>query len=208
MAQYPGFFASVFYGNSVLSAPTGAYDVSNVNFAMVYHEEEDEWKDRWTTWTLDADSMLLYQPANAPNSLIIGNDGHLYVLDDEYATDDGKAIPITLISCPLPEVDAQQGITASSRKRFQSVWWELATKPPTLGYRITVTLTDVNDPTNTVTRYVTQTTNRMHVDITLRCRQAYLSITTEVGKDFDPVVIGWSFQQESTLQQRKTTEVK
>lgn len=201
MAQYPGFFASVTYGDAVLTAPTGNYDVSGSVFAMVYHEEQADWKDRWTTWSLDADNMLLYQPSNGPNQILVANDGHLYVLDDELGTDDGKAIKITLVSGPLPEV--QEGVSAASRKRFRRVWWETATAPPSTGYRITVTLTDVNDENNKISRIVTQTTTRMDVDLVLRCRQAYLTLSFEVGRDFDPTVFGWSFQQESTRASRR-----
>lgn len=203
MAQYPGFFASVVYGTNTITAPVDTYDVSGATFALVYHEEQADWKDRWTTWSLDADSLLYYQPQAGNNKIIVGNDGHLYILDDEVFTDDGKAIPISMVSNPIPEV--QDDTPASTWKRFQDIWWELNTPPPSSGYTITVSLTDVHNSTNKITRIVTQTSTHMQLRMALRCKQAILSISTTVGKDFDPISIGWSFMQESVRKQKRST---
>jgi hypothetical protein len=145
---------------------------------------------------------LLYQPEHEANHILVGDSGHIYILDDNIATDEDAAIPITIISSPLPQIEGE--IAASSMKRFQNVWWELLDAPPETGYEVTVTLTDVNDSDNVVTRVVTQTTTRMHVDIALRCRQAYLSLIVTAGKDLSFTHIGYSFQQSLT---RKTTRL-
>ena len=160
---------------------------------MVYHQEEQEWQHRWTTWSLDTDSTLLYQPTDSPNKLFIGNDGHIYQLDDETATDDGKAIHIEIQTGPIPEVT--QEVLGHTYKRIHRVGWQLATPPPATGYTVELTLTDVNDAANTVTRVVQQFSAKIRVGIALRCRQAFLSLKTNVGKDFDIVMASIEFQQ-------------
>ena len=196
MAAYPGFFASVTFGADVLTTPNGTYNVTGLTYAMVLHEEALEWNDRWTTWTLDADSMYLYQPNNGPNRILVGNNGHIYQLEDETTTDEDAAIPIELVSGPLPIVS--QTVTASSFKRITEVWWDLVDVPPSTGYSVTVTLTDINDATNVNSVVVTQLKTRMYVKLTLRCQQAYLSLKTSVGKDFNVSRYGMKFQQESS----------
>ncbi len=198
----PGCFLSVTFSDNVLNTPDNTYDVAGLNFAMVLHDERIEWPHRWTTWGLNANSLLLYQPEHEANHILVADEGHIYVLDDSIATDEDAGIHVVFTSGPLPELSDE--ILGSTMKRFQNVWWEVETPPSETGYEVTVTLTDVNDAANTVTRIVEQFTTRMHVDITLRCRQARLTLSATVGKDLDFTHIGYSFQQSGT---RKTTRL-
>ena len=203
MSLHPGFFASVTFGADILVQPDDGYDVSDLSYAMVLHDEQIEWPFRWTTWGLATDSMLLYQPQDSINYMLVGDGGHLYILDDEIHTDEDAAIPLVLRSSPLPE--ASDEVPVSDMKRFQNVWWEIIDTPPSTGYEVTIRLTDVNDPTNFSERIVTQTTTRMHVDLTLRCRQAYLTILVTVGKNYNITNLGYSFQH---MVSRKTTRLQ
>lgn len=203
MALHPGFFASVTFGADILVQPDDGYDVSDLSYAMVLHDEQIEWPFRWTTWGLATESMLLYQPQDSINYMLVGDGGHLYLLDDEIHTDEDAAIPLTLRSSPLPE--ASDEVPVSDMKRFQNVWWEIIDAPPSTGYEVTMRLTDVNDPTNFSERIVTQTTTRMYVDLTLRCRQAYLTVLVTVGKNYNITNLGYSFQHMSP---RKTTRLQ
>ena len=193
MATLPGFFMSVNIGESTLIDPGDDYDVSGLTFAVVMHEHSDAPQYRWTTWTLDADSLLLYQPGDAPGYVVVGNAGHLYVLTEGIKTEDGKAVPIVYTSGPLPELD-DQGTTAIVHKQFHSVWWEVVTPPAGDGYVVTVKLVDVNDTTNFIERIVLQDSTRMNINMYLECRQAYLSIRTITGRDFNVTNYGYSYQ--------------
>lgn len=203
MGLHPGFFASVNFAASTLTQPSDEYDVSGLTYAVVLHDEQLEWPNRWSTWTLDADALLLYQPRDENSQMLVGNAGHIYILDDSIHTDDSVAIPISIRTVAIPQVDDE--VKASSFKRFQHVWWELETAPPSTGYEITVRLTDANDPSNYTQRTVLQYTTRMHITMPLRCRQAYLSLTATVGKDFNPTNMGYSFQQGHVRQTTKLT---
>jgi hypothetical protein len=196
----PGCFLSIDLGDQILSDPSNVIDVSNLNFAMVMSIDAEPVESRWTTWGIEADSLYLYQSTTNKNKVIAGNAGYLYSMSDEVYTDGGNAIPIVISTTPLPAVD--DSTDAYTMKRLHSVIWEVHTPPPSSGYEITLTVTDVNDETNTITRTVTQYATRMEVDIALKARQFRIRLSTSVNKDFDLVLLGYKFQ---VMNARKAT---
>lgn len=196
----PGFFISVDLGDAILSNPQNVIDVSNLNFAVVMAEDDAPVQARWTTWGMEADSLYLYQALTDKNRIIAGNNGFLYVLNEEEFTDGGNAIPIILTTAPLPTPD--DSVSAYTMKRVHSIIWEIHTPPPIAGYEITVTLTDVDDESNTVSRTVTQYGTRMEIDLALRARQFRLTLSASVTTDFDLILLACKFQ---VMDQRKST---
>ena len=200
----PGCFFVVNLGGSTLATPGIQNDVSGLNFAVVMEDGEEGTKQnpyRWSTWGLEADSLFLFQQQGRPNLVIVGNEGIIYKLDDKRITDDGVPIPVTWISAPLPTVDEKN--VAATMTRTQEIKWSVRTKPPTLGLKVTVTLIDVDTGT-TVSREVTQYTQKMHVKLTIRARQFRIRFDVSGSTDFDLAYLAYSYQTMST---RKTTAI-
>jgi hypothetical protein len=203
MANIPGFFFSVDLGTDVLTQPDVNTDVSSLNVAVVAHDDVKPVPTRWSTWGLDADSLFLYQSQTDTNRVLVGNTGFIYRLDEKIHTDNGVPLPVTLCTSALPPVDETN--VAATMKRTQEIKWSLRTPPPSSGITVTITLTDVDDATNTVTRTVTQLLPQCHVDLTIRARQFYIKFTVNGSSDFDVTYIGYSYQTMST---RKTTRLQ
>lgn len=192
----PGFFINVELGDEILSNPTSVIDVSDLNFALVLSEDEEPVAARWTTWGLEADTLYLYQSLTDKNKVIGGNNGFLYVLNEDEFTDAGIAIPIIFTSSPLPEITER--VSLSSVKRVHRFKWGVRTPPPSSGYNITLTLTDIDDPSNTTSREVLQRTQEMDVSISISARQFRATLSTSVTTDFDLVYWSYIFQTRDT----------
>lgn len=84
MTALPGFFSVIRLGEKVATDPGPIIDVSDVNFAIVMHDDDSPAPNRYTTWGLEADSATLYQTLSSNNKIIIGNAGYVYKLDEAY----------------------------------------------------------------------------------------------------------------------------
>ena len=188
----PGFFAHVDLGRSNLSPPSGFIDVSGLDFALTMCEGEAPVESRYTTWGMQTDSATLYQSMGAKNTIIIGDEGNIYRLDEDNHNDDGAPIPQVWETLALPEDTPE--IQATSMKRLHAITWQTKDLPPSSGYKITVVVTDIDDTTNKISRNVTQTTNKMRVPIGLKARQWRIWWYVETSFDFDMISFGHMFQ--------------
>lgn len=192
MAYLPGLFASV----TLASPPPGAIvnppNISTINRAIVLHKSDNPAPDRFTEWVINADSTLVYQTGGALPKFYIGDAGNIYQLSESVLTDAGAAIPLTIITQALPKISEDYTIT--TQKRVLEAVWTMATQPPTAGYSVTFTATDVDDPTNVVTKTVAYNTRKVRIPIGLKARQWQFSWVVSVSQDFNILSWGYSFQ--------------
>ena len=196
MANYPGFFASVILGEETSSntiSNIGDLDVAGLNFALALHESDPPLVERYTTWGLQADTSLVYQTLSRKNQLVIGDAGNLYVLEDAQHTDDGLPISLVILSAPYPIPSDKEPLTTA--KRLHEVTWQLRTAPPTGGQLVTISVYDVDDPTNSNSRTITQTTQKANVQLALNnARQWHFRWDITTNQDYDILAIGYKYQ--------------
>lgn len=188
----PGFFAKIKLGEAVIDDPGTIIDLSNVNFAIVMHDDDAPVPHRFTTWGMQADSATLYQSLTNTNKIIIGDAGYIYALKENVHDDDGVNIPLVIETGPLPEADAESSTTA--QHRLHRIMWQLFTKPPVKGHEITVRVTDMDDSTNYKEMTVRQTTTKLLLPITITARQFRIKWKVDVTQDFDIVSFGYAYQ--------------
>ena len=199
----PGFFINVDLGKDPLVLPTGLIDVSGLNFAITLCEDDDPVKERFTTWGMQADATTLYQALSVKNTLIVGDAGACYRLDEESHDDDGIPIPTVYETMPLPEDTEEETIT--SAKRLHYITWQLkpniaftATTGTPVGLQVTLKITDVDDDTNFFSRTLTQFTPKMRVQIGLRARQWVIKWTFDSTQDIAMISFGQAIQNVAT----------
>ncbi len=197
----PGFFFNIDLGGSIPVTLTETNDVAGLNFAVVMADSEGQVQHRWTTWGLEADAMFLYQSQSAKNKVLVGNEGIIYVLDEDAKLDAGVPIPLTWISAPLPTVDEDND--AQTMVRTHHIKWAIRTTPPSTGFSVRVTLVDV-DTGATTYRDVVQYTQKMHVHLTLKARQFRIKFEVTGSGDFDLSYLAYTYQ---SMGVRKTTRI-
>lgn len=141
---------------------------------------------------MNCEAVTLYQALGAKNQIILGNTGKIYVLDETKHTDDGGVLDITIETVPLPEV--QQGVPVTQKHRLHAVSWQVLSAPPTQGYVVTVTATDVDNPSNANARTLTQFSQEMFINLALTARQFRLKWTLTTATDFDLLSFGYKYQ--------------
>lgn len=188
----PAFFLHVDLGNEVLSDPTANTNVESLNFAVVMEDAEAPVQARWSTWGLEADSLLLYQRQNKPNTVLVGNNGYVYAMVEGVHSDAGAPIDQRMITTLLPSVDDNND--AQSMTRVMRVKWGIATTPPDTGIPVTVTLIDA-DTGEEVSRSVVQYTNLMEVEIAMRCRQFRIMFEVASATDYDFSYLAYTYQR-------------
>ena len=192
MATLPGFFSVVKLGKSVVTDPGDRIDVSDLNFAIVMHEDDEPTRYRYTTWGLQADAATLYQTLSDNNKIIVGDHGIIYSLSESVHDDAGVKIPWLWESGPLPEVDAET-LTTQPR-RLHSVAWQIKTPPPETGHTVTVKVIDMDDADNYRQLTIVQTETKVLLPITITARQFRIRMSVLVGQDFDPISFSYSYQ--------------
>ena len=188
----PGFFAHVDLGRSNLPPPSGFIDVSGLDFALTMCEGDAPVESRYVTWSMQVDAATLYQSMGSKNTIIVGDEGNIYKLDEDHHNDDGSPIPVVYETLALPEDTPD--IQATSMKRLHSITWQTKDLPPSSGHKVIVVVTDIDDTTNKITRNVTQTTNKMRVPIGLKARQWKIWWYVDTSFDFDMISFGHMFQ--------------
>lgn len=199
----PGFFAHVDLGRNPLVLPTDLIDVSTLDFAITLCEDDAPVSERFTTWGMQADAATLYQALSVRNTLIVGDAGAIYVLDEYQHDDDGVPIPTVYETMPLPEDTTEDTIT--TQKRLHYITWQLKTPPPSAGYKVNVKVVDVDDETNFITRTITQTKAKERVQIGLRARQWRIRWQFESTQDIDMLSFGQAIQIVSTPYAKQDT---
>lgn len=192
MATLPGFFSVVKLGKSVVTDPGDRIDVSDLNFAIVMHEDDEPTPYRYTTWGMQADSATLYQTLSDNNKIIVGDHGIIYSLSESVHQDDGVDIPLLWESGPLPEASAEELVTMP--RRLHSIALQIGTPPPATGFNAAVRVIDMDNSKNFVQLPLFQTETKVLLPITITARQFRIRLTVRVGQDFDPVSFSYTYQ--------------
>jgi len=199
----PGFFANIDLGKDPFTLPSGLIDVSGLNFAIALCEDDPPIVERFTTWGMQADAATLYQALSVKNTLIIGDAGACYVLDEEQHDDDGVPIPTVYETMPLPEDTPEETIT--TQKRLHYITWQLkptasliASTGTAVGIIVKLKITDVDNAANFFTRTLTQFTTKMRIQVGLRARQWVIRWQFDSTEDIAMLSFGQAVQIVST----------
>lgn len=190
MPKLPGCYTVIELGKST-STPSGPkLNLKDLNFTVVLNEDDAPLTERYTTWGMAAEAATLYQANNQPNQLLIGDAGNVYLLREDRQLDGGRPITMSWQSGPLPEPG--ENTPALAPKRIHEFWWQIDEDPRRAGFEVTVTFTDVDDPTNVVVTSIIQRTRKARVIVGLRCRQFQVSLT--VTTRFDYAITQWGIR--------------
>ena len=195
MVNFPGWFAGVTLAKKAVGPPDGIgdLDVAGLNFALVLHEDAQPLPERFTTWGLQADSSLVYQTLSAPNALVIGDAGNLYVLEDDIHDDNGAPVECTLVSSPYPMPNPNDPMTGP--KRIHEVTWQVRTALPIGGQSVTIGVYDVDNPDHFISKTILQVARKVRVQLSLtNVRQWRFRWNLVTKNEYDIMSIGYKYQ--------------